>query len=136
VTRFYKQLKKSCHVFAIVTRFTPTPRACFSGLVKSCHVLVNRDTFLAFFQHLQFFLFFALYHAQNNYELQYSSENYFLQNLQLFMLFLLLKLPCELQNVMKMTLKIANNWLSSQPQTWTIPCPQGIFLQYWQSTVK
>ena len=30
-----------------------------------------------------------------------------------FSAFLLLKLPCELQNVMKMTLKIANNWLSS-----------------------
>jgi len=26
-----------------------------------------------------------------------------------FLLFLLLKLPCELQNVMKMTLKISNN---------------------------
>jgi len=30
-----------------------------------------------------------------------------------FPAFLHLKLPCELQNVMKMTLKIANNWLSS-----------------------
>ena len=35
-----------------------------------------------------------------------------------------------------MTLKIVNDWLSSQPQTWTVTCPQGTNLLNWQSTVK
>jgi len=54
VTRFHKQLKKLCHVFAIVTRFAQMSRACFFGLVT---FLPNCDTFLAFFQIFNFSYF-------------------------------------------------------------------------------
>ena len=72
---------KSCHVFAIVTRFAQCREHVFD--------LLNRVTFSS---NRETFSFFVL-----------SS---------VFLLFLLLKLPCELQNVIKIHIKLRNDEVS------------------------
>jgi len=73
---------KSCHIFAIVTRFAQCREHVFA-LPNRVTFLPNRDTFS----------FYA-----------FSSA---------FLLFLLLKLPCEIQNVMKLHIKLRNDEMSS-----------------------
>jgi len=73
---------KSCHVFAIMTRFGQSREHVFD-LLNRVMFLPNRDTFF----------FFAL-----------SS---------VFLLSLLLKLPYELQNLIKIHIKLRNYEMSS-----------------------